>query len=58
MPHKIHPSSSGLVSYISKHRFSLMMAACALVFSVMMVVIYSTVGFAPVTDSHNASTAP
>lgn len=54
-PIKRHPSSTGFVSYVSEHRFGLIMMACALVFSVMIVVIYATVGFAPVWASHVGS---
>jgi hypothetical protein len=47
-PNPTHPVLAGFTGYVSEHRFRLMMLACALVLVVMMAVVYSSVGFAPI----------
>jgi hypothetical protein len=38
-------SHSGVIAYVSKHRFRLTLGACVLALILMMAVIYATVGF-------------
>jgi hypothetical protein len=40
-------SQSGVIAYVSEHRFRLTLGACVLALILMMAVIYATVGFGP-----------
>ena len=46
-PSLTHPQPTGAAGYVSEHRFRVLLFACALALTLMLAVVYGTVGFVP-----------